>query len=171
MGILTDSLYQELLKSLLYNNHITSNQDALIYMDLTLDITEENPMRAYKTSTPAGLASLTPFLDYQFVEYAMSIPFARKVGWQKDKQLLRETFSYLLPKLVQKRKKSGWRSPFGSWLKDYLWEDVGALIKTLPETSIFTPEVCNLIQDYQPGNSRQLWSLLTFAIWYQEVME
>ncbi|OLT60748.1 asparagine synthase (glutamine-hydrolyzing) [Moorena bouillonii] len=166
-----DSIYQELLKSLLSKNHINSNQDALLYMDLKLDIKESNRMRAYKTSTPAGLESLTPFLDYQFVEYAMSIPFARKVGWQKDKQLLRATFSDLLPKVVQKRKKYGWRSPFGSWLKDYLWEDVGALIKTLPETGIFKPEVCNLIKDYQPGNSRQIWSLLTFAIWHQEVME
>lgn len=147
------------------------NLDAMLYTDLMLWITEENNMRMDKTTMAVGLETRAPFLDYRLVEYVMSIPFSIKAGWKREKHLLKSAFSDLLPKEILKRKKMGWQSPVFYWLRDDLWDDACRLIKKLPDTGIFTPEVISYSEEYPPKNPNQVWLLLVFAIWYEEYIE
>lgn len=147
------------------------NRDVMLYTDLKLWIAEENNMRMDKAMMSVGVENRAPFLDYKLVEYAMAIPFSIKAGWRKEKRLLKEAFFDYLPAYVNKRKKWGWHSPLYYWLKDDMWLEACALIKKLPDTGIFTPEVNRLIEVYPPKNPQQIWLLVIFAIWYEEYIK
>lgn len=143
------------------------DQELLSSVDLGLWIAEESNMRVDKMSMAHALEVRAPFLDYNLVELAMSIPFDQKAGLIGGKRLLKEAFADLLPVEVLKRPKWGWLSPVYYWLKDQLWDDARTLIRGLPETGIFTSQVKQIVEEYPPQDPSKIWSLLVFALWYR----
>ena len=153
-----------------------SDQDVLALLDLLLWIPEESNMRLDKMTMAHGLEARSPFLDYQLVELALTIPFSRKVQWRpgikQGKTLLRQTFADLLPPEIIKSAKRGWFSPRYYWLKDLLMPEVEKTLRWLPETGIFTTAVSSAGVGYEKDAALQqrLWSLLIFGVWYKKFL-
>lgn len=156
------------IQSVLDNVPTSNDQEFQCYADLSLWISEESNMRLDKMSMAHALEVRSPFLDYHLVEQAMAIPFQQKVGWRESKLLLKNAFADLLPDLVLKREKWGWQSPAVYWIRDSLWEESKKLISGLPETGIFSPKVCDLVENYDWRYAQKVWTLMVFALWYRE---
>jgi len=151
--------------------HGGTGQERLCYADLMLWIANDSNMRVDKTTMAHGVESRAPFLDHRLVEYAMGIPFDEKAGWNKEKRLLKATFSDLLPPLVLKRPKWGWFAPVHYWVKDSLWNFINESVSALPRTGVFEEEVTSLLQEYPPRQPQKLWALMIWAIWYDTFIE
>jgi asparagine synthase (glutamine-hydrolysing) len=67
-------------------------------------------------SMASSLETRTPFLDHQFVEYAVSLKGAYKYHQGQEKYILREAFKKHLPKIIYKREKV----PFSKQVMSYL---------------------------------------------------
>jgi asparagine synthase (glutamine-hydrolysing) len=125
-------------------------------------------MRIDKMSMAHGLEVRSPFLDYQLVDRAMAIPFARKAGWRTSKPLLKDAVADLLPEVILKRQKWGWLTPVHFWLCGSLQDDAKRLVASLPATGIFSPTVCNLVENYDWPSAQKVWALVVFALWYRQ---
>lgn len=62
--------------------------------------------RMDRTSMYNGLEARVPFADYRIVEYLYNIPWEMKAHHKKEKGLLRDAFSDVLPPEILNRKKS-----------------------------------------------------------------
>jgi asparagine synthase (glutamine-hydrolysing) len=62
--------------------------------------------RGYSQSKAAGLSIIMPFSDAEIAEYAYNIPWEMKAFQNREKGLLRQAFSDILPDEVAWRKKS-----------------------------------------------------------------
>lgn len=79
-------------------------------------------LRANKSTAAWGLETRVPFLDKEFLDYAMSIDPQQKMcsGTKIEKNILREAFKDLLPKEILWRQKEQFSDGVGySWI-DYL---------------------------------------------------
>lgn len=112
----------------------------------------------------------SPFLDYRLVEAAFSIKENKKFNLLKGKKLLRNILKSVLDKEVLKRKKEGFGSPVGEWLKGSLKEDFLDSIssekfkKIIPDTK----KVLDLLNEHKQNkrdNSYRLWAIFMLALW------
>lgn len=109
-----------------------------------------------------------PFLDYEFVEWAINVPTKFKIN---------STQKYLPKKYLEKslshqsiyRKKWGFPAPINKWFKGDLKEQVSILLKT--DVGLNPKFVQQLWQEYlQSGNdvhSKKIFALTQFIKWKQ----
>ncbi|MES2946902.1 MAG: asparagine synthase (glutamine-hydrolyzing) [Pseudomonadota bacterium] len=96
------------------------NQDALNRMfavDAQTQLADDLLTLTDRMSMAASLECRVPLLDHQLVELAASIPASIKVRGGRLKHILKESVSDLLPRDILNRKKRGFGTPMGAWLK------------------------------------------------------
>jgi asparagine synthase (glutamine-hydrolysing) len=71
-------------------------------------------------SMAVSLECRVPLLDHQLVELAASMPTAIKIRGGRLKHVLKESLTGLLPGDILDRKKRGFGTPMGAWLKKEL---------------------------------------------------
>src|ERR1700691_676033 len=75
-------------------------------------------MKQDQMSMACSIESRVPFLDHQFVEFAMSIPDSLKIRGATQKYVLKKAVEGLLPAEIIHRKKMGFPTPLRGWLMD-----------------------------------------------------
>ncbi len=85
--------------------------------------------RMDRTSMNSGLEARVPFADYRIVEYLYNIPWEMKAHNGKEKGLLRDAFSDLLPEQILNRKKSPYPKTYHPAYEMRLKEELLNLIK------------------------------------------
>lgn len=124
-------------------------------------------------SMSTALECRSPFLDHELIEFAASLPGHYKLGPRgRSKWILKEAFKDWLPANFMDRKKQGFSSPVGDWLR-------GDLAPLLQERLIAEKRLANwfkqdkiesYVADHLSGKrteSRKLWSLLVLAEWLE----
>ena len=99
------------------------NQDALNRMfavDAETQLPDDLLMLTDKMSMAVSLECRVPMLDHELVELAAAMPGAIKVRGGRLKHVLKQSLSELLPKEILDRKKRGFGTPMGAWLKKEL---------------------------------------------------
>jgi asparagine synthase (glutamine-hydrolysing) len=115
-----------------------------------------------------------PFLDFQLVEFAASLPIEMKFRYGKGKRILRSTFGKMLPSEIWTRRKMGFGVPLDQWFRHELKEMAGDILlaERTFERGFFRREtVERLWNDHQNkvfDHSYRLWSLLFFELWLRE---
>lgn len=110
-----------------------------------------------------------PFLDYQLVEYVLSLPddFKQPVY---PKKLLVDALGDLLPRAIVHRKKMGFTFPWEVWLRTELKEFCRQKIESLKQFGLFDEVVLNnLWNDFIHKSPRvtwlKVWQLTVLADW------
>ena len=125
----------------------------------------------------AGLEARSPFLDHEFVEFALAIPPCLKMKGLSGKHLLKRAFADLLPPEIIHRRKMGFGVPISSWFRGEL---AGYVRETLcsPRTlgrGRFRPQcVTRLVEDHVAGradNAYKIWNLLNLELWEREFID
>jgi len=101
-------------------------------VDAQTQLPDDLLMLTDKMSMAASLECRVPLLDHRLVEMAASIPSAIKVRQGRLKHVLKESLRDLLPQDILNRKKRGFGTPMGAWLK----KELAPLLRHLlaPET-------------------------------------
>jgi asparagine synthase (glutamine-hydrolysing) len=98
-------------------------QDVLNRMfaiDAETQLPDDLLMLTDKMSMAVSLECRVPLLDHDLVELAAAMPSAIKVRGGRLKHVLKEALTDLLPDDILNRKKRGFGTPMGAWLKKEL---------------------------------------------------
>lgn len=99
------------------------NDDALNRMfavDAQTQLPDDLLMLTDKMSMAVSLECRVPLLDHALVELAAAMPTSIKIRHGRLKHVLKESLGELLPKDILDRKKRGFGTPMGAWLKKEL---------------------------------------------------
>ena len=122
-----------------------------------------------------SLEARVPYLDHEFVEFALGIPASRKLRllWGSNKLLMREAAATVVPRSVAARPKQGFKPPIDAWLRGRL--------RTLAHDALLAADarvrdhvdvrgVRRLLADHDAGrpNGHRIWTLLVHELWSRE---
>lgn len=124
-----------------------------------------------KMSMATSLECRVPLLDHELVELASRIPESIKIRGGHLKHVMKKALSHLLPADILDRKKRGFGTPMGAWLKRDLKPLLARLLDqhTVDARGLFHYEVVRrLIDDHEANRidgTDQLLALLNLEVW------
>lgn len=138
------------------------------YLDFKTYLPGDILTKVDRASMAHSLEVRTPFLDYEFVEWAARLPSEIKLKGAEGKYVLKKALEPVLPKEVLYRSKMGFAVPIDMWFRGSLRNHIGDVVKgeRLAQCGIFDPaRLRQIVNDHQSGRrdySATLWSLLMF---------
>ncbi len=161
------------------NNYFIANNNInkILNFETKVLLPENMLTKSDRMTMAFGVESRVPLLDYKLVNLAFSMPNHLKLNGFKNKYILRKIVSDLLPKDIINRKKQRFYVPIDLWLKSDLMSLIEdkLSIKNINKQGIFDYYIINkMIKNFNSSPlfyARQLWSLLTFELWYEKFIE
>ena len=150
------------------------NQDDLNRMfsvDAETQLPDDLLMLTDKMSMAVSLECRVPLLDHQLVELAASMPASVKVRGGRLKHVFKESLGDLLPQDILNRKKRGFGTPMGAWLKRELAPVLRRLLApdAIHARGLFRPDVVGkLMADHEANRidgTDALLALMNLEIW------
>ncbi|HEY3105756.1 MAG TPA: asparagine synthase (glutamine-hydrolyzing) [Gaiellaceae bacterium] len=144
-------------------------------VDFGVYLVDDLLVKTDRASMAHSLEARVPYLDEVVAGFALSLPAHLKVRGLAKKRLLRKAVAPLLPRSVVYGKKRGFSIPAAAWLRGPLVPFAREILspETVRRQGYFRPEVVSrLLEDHVAGRkdlSRQLWGLLTFGLWLEQV--
>jgi asparagine synthase (glutamine-hydrolysing) len=138
------------------------------YLDYKTYLPGDILTKVDRASMAHSLEVRTPFLDYEFVEWAASLPSRVKLAHGEGKFILKDALRPVLPEEILFRKKMGFGVPIDIWFRGSLRKHIGDVVKgeRLADSGFFDADVLKrLVSEHQSGmgdHSAVLWSLLMF---------
>ncbi len=151
-----------------------SDKDAVTkmqYLDLNLWMTGDILLKADKMSMANSLELRVPFLDRYVMALAERIPKRYRVTKENTKFAMRKAALAACPPLTANKKKLGFPVPIRVWLKeDEYYNKVRAEFESERAKMFFnTDKLVELLDQHRAGkydNSRKIWTVYTFLVWY-----
>jgi asparagine synthase (glutamine-hydrolysing) len=153
----------------LYEQAVGGPLERASYVDLQTYLVELL-MKQDQMSMAASIESRVPFLHHTFVERVVAIPTRCKLRGWRTKAVLREAVRGLVPKTILQRKKMGFPTPIGRWLRGPFSGVVDDLVLSQRSMArgIFRPEALRrLAAEHQAGanHGQRLWLLANLELW------
>ena len=149
-------------------------EDALnrmLAVDAETQLPDDLLMLTDKMSMATSLECRVPLLDDELVELAASVPEEIKIRGGRLKHALKEAVAGLLPRDILERKKRGFGTPMGAWLK----QDLAPLMRGLLSESVVkrrdlfrfpvVQELIGLHEANRIDGTDRLLALLNLEIW------
>ena len=161
-----------------YNNYFEryKNKDFIntcILTDIKTVLPDDYLTKVDRASMANSVEVRVPFLDHKLVEYCSKIPSKYKLQGFETKSLLKQIMKGKLPDQILTGKKKGFSIPLNKWFR----QDFTALFdKYLSKETVnkqgffnyvFIDELINNHNSGKIDNSKSLWSLIAFQIWYK----
>lgn len=128
-------------------------------------------MKQDQMSMASSIESRVPFLDHQFVEFAMRIPDHLKIRGGCQKYILKKAVEDLLPHEIIHRKKMGFPTPLRQWLLDPRAEPLYGILGS-PDSFLASyidlGELRSMLDRHRSGRedaTDRIWSLLNLQVW------
>jgi asparagine synthase (glutamine-hydrolysing) len=106
-------------KEFLSNINFTNLND-IFYADTQLVLPNDMLTKVDLMSMANSLEVRVPFLDYEVVNFAFSLPETFKMDMNRGKKIVRDAFRNLLPDEVYARGKKGFEVPLLDWFRSEL---------------------------------------------------
>ncbi len=158
------------LKPLYENVKGLSDSVKMQYVDINTWLVGDILAKADKMTMAHGVELRVPFLDVEVAKLARTLPDNMKWRGNVTKYLLREAFKETIPETTRNRKKLGFPTPIRDWFtadrKD-LYEKI--ISNNYIGKNMDTSYISKLINDHinkKVDNSRKIYLLLAFTIWY-----
>ncbi|TLZ79031.1 MAG: asparagine synthase (glutamine-hydrolyzing) [Methanobacteriota archaeon] len=145
----------------------------ILYVDLKTSLPDDMLVKVDRMSMAHSLEVRTPLLDHKLVEYVALLPPQWKLGGGTTKVLLRATLDGAVPREAFDRKKHGFMSPIGQWLRTDLApyvEDTVCSPRALAR-GFFEPRTVRWLWDaHRTGRANfehEIWMLLILEVWHR----
>lgn len=147
-------------------NHI----DWMCYMGYRFAITDHYLFRADRLGMKHGIEIRSPFLDYQLINLALSIPSGYKIKSGEPKYILKKALEPLLSQEILYRKKQGFNVPIREWATDILTDVIDQQIGTFcSETGLFDEQtVRGQLKKLNQGDknyTNNIWTVFFVINW------
>jgi asparagine synthase (glutamine-hydrolysing) len=151
----------------------TSSDDLnrIFAVDAATQLPDDLLLLTDKMSMAVSLECRVPLLDHELVELAARIPEDVKIRGGRLKHVMKEALRDLLPRDILERKKRGFGTPMGAWLKGDLAPMLRDILseRSVEERGLFRyPEVSRLIKAHEANRidgTDRLLALLNLEIW------
>jgi len=143
----------------------------MLAVDAETQLPDDLLMLTDKMSMAVSLECRVPLLDHELVELAAAIPAEAKIPGGQLKHLMKRALSPMLPDDILHRKKRGFGTPMGAWLKRELAPLLRGLLapEVLRARGLFDPAgVGALLADHESNRSDgtdALLALMNLEIW------
>lgn len=147
-----------------------------LYIDTRASLPDDLLMVGDKTSMANSLEVRVPFLDYRLVEFAESLPSKLKLSGRTGKYLHKKAMLKWLPAEIVYRKKLGFSSPIGHWLRTSMRPVVDECLLSRDSgiARYFDQRrIATLLDQDRRGlaqYTRHIYLLLSFELWHREFM-
>jgi len=151
----------------------TSDDDLnrMLSVDAETQLPDDLLMLTDKMSMAVSLECRVPLLDQELVELAARMPEGIKMRGGRLKHVMKAALQDVLPVDIRERKKRGFGTPMGAWLKSELGPVMRDLLSkdSVAARGLFHyPEIARLIDAHQTNRqdgTDQLLTLLNLEIW------
>jgi asparagine synthase (glutamine-hydrolysing) len=151
----------------------TSDDDLnrMLSVDAETQLPDDLLMLTDKMSMAVSLECRVPLLDQELVELAARMPEGIKMRGGRLKHAMKAALRDVLPVDIRERKKRGFGTPMGAWLKSELGPVMRDLLSrdSVAARGLFHyPEIARLIDAHQTNRqdgTDQLLTLLNLEIW------
>jgi len=179
-GLLSDEVKSELRSHNTYEHifnyisksKLTKDMERILYLSMKLYLQDDLLVKVDRTSMANSLEVRCPLLDYEFIEFACSLPMFYKLNGLKTKYLFKKAAMGLLPASIINRPKKGFGIPISRWLcgelKDLMMNHLNQ--QTIERQGLFDwPYISGLMDAHlsrRADHRKLLWPLIVFQIWY-----
>lgn len=145
------------------------------YADLQTNLQDDLLVKADRMLMSFGVEGRVPFVDHRVVEFGLSLPDGLKVSRRGGKLFLRRWAESFVPPDHLWRHKRGFHVPVGEWLRGSFLDRLATLLPRSVAVRAWcrTDTVRALLarQQHRGDVSREVFSLLQFAIWHRLFIE
>jgi asparagine synthase (glutamine-hydrolysing) len=129
-----------------------------------------------RTSMAVSLEARVPLLDYELVDFSLSIPGPMRVTASENKRLFRRAIRGIVPDMVLARPKRGFAVPLGRWFRGPLRHRIDALRNPSVVLREFVDPtaVLRIVREHTLGrrdHSQTLWRLMVLDRWLAALRE
>jgi asparagine synthase (glutamine-hydrolysing) len=145
----------------------------ILYVDLMTYLPDDILVKVDRMSMAHSLEVRTPLLDHKLVESVALLPPRWKLSGGTTKVLLRAALNGTVPREAFDRKKHGFVSPIGRWLRTDLApyvEDTLFSPQALARGYFGPPVVRRLWDAHREGRANfehEIWMLLVLEVWHR----
>ncbi len=151
----------------------------VLYMDMHMVLPNDMLVKVDLMSMANSLEVRVPFLDYEVVNHAFSLPVDFKIDRYSTKKILRETFRKELPPELFNRPKHGFEVPMLKWMRTGLRsmiEDDLLSENFIDRQGLFNINEINALKRQlfsgNPGEiEARMWGLIVFQYWWKKYMD
>jgi len=152
------------------------NFNEILYTDMNLVLQNDMLTKVDLMSMANSLEVRVPFLDYEVVNFAFSLPANYKIEGNVRKRILQDAFRKILPDEIYHRPKHGFEVPLLKWFRNELKSLISDDLlsdKFIEEQGIFDVneivKIKNKLYSSNPGDVHaQIWGLLVFQYWWKK---
>ena len=143
----------------------------LLAVDAATQLPDDLLMLTDKMSMAVSLECRVPLLDHELVELAATMPEPIKIRGGRLKHLMKSALGDMLPPDILNRKKRGFGTPMGAWLKGQLAGVVDSVLapESLQRRGLFDPaavaEVIAAHRARREDYTDALLALINFEVW------
>ncbi|MDQ3050937.1 MAG: asparagine synthase (glutamine-hydrolyzing) [Bacteroidota bacterium] len=151
----------------------------VLNMDMHMVLPNDMLVKVDLMSMANSLEVRVPFLDYEVVNHAFSLPVEFKIDQHSSKKILRETFRKELPAELFNRPKHGFEVPMLKWMRTdlrSLIEDDLLSADFIDRQGLFNISEINFLKKQlfsgNPGEiEARMWGLIVFQYWWKKYMD
>ncbi len=168
--------YKQRKAEILKNIKPKGSFNEVLYTDMHMVLQNDMLVKVDMMSMENALEVRVPFLDYEIVNFAFSLPVDYKIRNNFRKCIVQDAFRNYLPNELYQRPKHGFEVPLQKWfqteLKTLITDDLlnDAFIEKQQMFSV--AEIKKLKQKVfsnNPGDSvAQIWGLIVFQYWWKK---
>jgi asparagine synthase (glutamine-hydrolysing) len=152
-----------------------TDTDWMCYLGLRFQIPSKYLYRMDKLGMANSIEIRNPFLDYNVINTAFSIPARYKTKNQEPKYILKKSLERILPNEILYRKKMGFCVPLQEWAGEIMLDYTEQNLKSFTRnTELFTEAgLKEQIQAIRNGNkayTNQLWTIYFLMAWFKKWM-
>jgi len=150
--------------------------EQFVYAGLKIPLAWDMLVKVDRMSMANSLEVRVPFLDHVLAEFVSTIPIEQRFPQWRLKGLLRDTMEDLLPPEILNQPKHGFTIPLAAWFRDDLTgfaADVLLSQEARQSGFLDGAAIEKLLFNHQQGAHNlgtEIWSLLLFELWRQQVM-
>jgi asparagine synthase (glutamine-hydrolysing) len=138
-----------------------------MYLDQRLYLADGVLVKVDRASMAHGIEVRSPFMDHFIVELAANMSIGMKLRGRTSKVVLKRAMAGHVPAETIKRKKQGFGTPVGPWLRGPCRHMLDGLPEALED--LVPPETMRrCIHEHHDGiadHRRRLWSALMLKLW------
>ncbi|HEV3228806.1 MAG TPA: asparagine synthase (glutamine-hydrolyzing) [Solirubrobacteraceae bacterium] len=144
-------------------------------VDLGIYLVDDLLVKTDRMSMAHSLEVRVPFLDPAVADLALALPTSQKIRGLSKKRLLRRAVAPLLPRAIVRGRKRGFSIPAAAWLRGELAPFAREVlsVQRCASQGFFNPQaVQRVLEDHVAGRedySRQLWGLISFSLWADQL--
>jgi asparagine synthase (glutamine-hydrolysing) len=146
----------------------------LLYFDQTSWLPDNLLERGDRMTMAASIESRVPFLDHRLAEFVSSLPDEYRVRGLATKWILRSAARRVLPEIILKRPKVGFRVPVNRWFQDGLRDYVLEHLRSgdsLTRRYYDAKALDRVLAEHMQGrhnHEKLIWSLLNLELWHRQ---